>query len=111
MNNYSFFGRICIIKKETVIGILCAVPFVCLASYFWINARNMPGVSFEWYWSGDLIYKFGFPLTAIVLYFPTYAGRYLTPDDHWWAIPLLNLLFIIQWVLWTHLISYLIHKK
>jgi hypothetical protein len=44
----------------------------------------------------------------IVIKLPGYAGRYLTTKDDLWAIPLVSLLFVVQWVIWGQLLVLII---
>jgi hypothetical protein len=57
-----------------------------------------------------MVYSLGFPLTYIVLGFPSYAGRLLEDGDNWWAIPLVDVLFVLQWVIWSQLLARLIRR-
>ncbi len=96
-------------NKPTKIGLFIALPFALLASYSWLVGPKLT-VAFEAYWFGDQVYKLGYPLTGLVLYFPKYSGRYLTPSDHWWALPFINILFIFQWIIWSHAVAFFLRK-
>ena len=93
-------------------AIASALPFVVLASFAWIKAVTDNSVpTYEVYLFGDLIYLLGSPLTLIVLGLPFYAGRYLSDSDNWWAIPLVDFLFVLQWVIWSQLINRTLTQK
>ena len=50
---------------------------------------------------GALAYwVFGFPITILAMK----AMPTLRFEDHWWAIPTLSALVVIQWVIWANLI-------
>jgi len=87
-------------RRAAWIAVISAVPFVALAFYSWIKAvvdKSVP--TYEVYLFGDVIYLLGSPLTLIVLGLPFYAGRHLSDGDNWWAIPLVDFLFILQWII------------
>jgi hypothetical protein len=93
-------------KRAAWIAVIAALPLVALASYSWIKAVTDKSVpTYEVYLFGDVIYLLGSPLTLLVLGLPFYAGRQLSGSDNWWAIPLVDFLFILQWVVWSQLIS------
>jgi hypothetical protein len=88
-------------KRAIWIASIAALPFVALASWLWYvgaTDRSMPDA----YISGDLIYMLGYPLTKIMWQF------HPNDRDMWWAIPLADALFILQWIIWGQLIAYLI---
>ena len=93
-------------KQAAAIAVVSAIPFVALASYSWIRAttdQSFPAYEADHF--GDMIYLLGSPLTLIVLGLPYYAGTFLKGSDNWWAIPLTDLLFVLQWVIWSQLIA------
>jgi hypothetical protein len=93
-------------KRAAWIAVVAAIPFVALASHAWIKgATDNSFPHYEAYHFGDLIYMLGFPLTQVVLGFPHYAGRLLQDSDNWWAIPLIDILFVLQWIIWSQLIA------
>ncbi len=96
-------------KNPSIIGLLISLPFVIVASYSWLICPIFT-VSHEAYWFGDQIYKLGFPLTGIILYFPEYSGRFLTNADNWWALPLIDILFILQWIIWSYVGAFFLRK-
>jgi len=84
-------------------AIVCGLPFVLLAGKMWDMAGG-PGsyMGFE-YAIGDFIYWFGVPLTGLRVIYTKCAGP-LHRADHWWAIPVMSGLFLLQWVIWAQLI-------
>ncbi len=94
-------------KKETIIAIIFALPFVCIASYLWLNASNFAGGTFEAYWYGDRIYNLGLPLTGIVIYGPSNASSVISSEKDWWLVPIIDILFFLQWIIWAHILSFL----
>lgn len=98
-------------KRGAVIAVGLALPFVGIATYFWLRALG-EGIhsarAIELFFVGDFIYALGFPLTYIMLILPVDAGRVLSPSDYWWAIPSIDALFIVQWIIWSQLIVLLI---
>ena len=57
-----------------------------------------------------MIYMLGSPLTLIAVGPPLFAGRFLQYGDNWWAIPLIDTLFLLQWVIWSQLISLIVDR-
>lgn len=98
-------------KRGAVIAVGLSLPFVGIATYFWLRALG-EGIhsarAIETFFVGDFIYSFGFPLTYIVLILPANVGKVLGPSDYWWAIPAIDALFILQWIIWSQLIILLI---
>ncbi|GEM_PF-5197989 len=90
-----------ILQYKTVIAIIAAFPFVSAASYLWLNAPNFYGPVHEAYWLGGQIYKLGLPFTGLILYGP---GNFSVEDDRW-LVPVLDLLFFLQWIVWIHLLN------
>jgi hypothetical protein len=85
-----------------------ALPFVLLADYAWMTAESSPAQHpADNYVVGDQIFNLGWPLTRVILG-PALHGHYLTPNDHWWAIPSLDLLFLLQWIVWGQLVVWII---
>jgi hypothetical protein len=98
-------------KIAALLAVLAALPLVGLGLFFWLSARthNYQGVlGVEADEMSYFIFRMGAPLTKIVLSFPSYAGRYLTKSDDWWAIPSTVLLFIVQWVIWSQPLALLL---
>jgi hypothetical protein len=92
-------------KRAAIIAIVLALPFVTLASDAWIRAatdRSFPAYEADHF--GDMIYFLGSPLTLIVLGLPYFAGVYLNHARDWLWIPLTDLLFVLQWVIWSQLL-------
>jgi hypothetical protein len=92
-------------KRINCIAALGALPFVALATLAWIGGVSSSGAnSVEAYFLGDVIYLVGSPLTLVVLRFHNLTGHVLTAGDDIWAIPLIDVLFIVQWIFWGQLI-------
>jgi hypothetical protein len=89
--------------------IVLALLLLAFADYCWITAESSPSAA-ESYFLGDAIFKLGWPLTQVIFTFPDWAGRDLIPADHVWAVPLVDILFITQWLVWAQLIIWLIHR-
>ncbi|HEY6246303.1 MAG TPA: hypothetical protein VIX17_20290 [Pyrinomonadaceae bacterium] len=92
-------------KKATWCAIAVALPFTLLGSAMWIMATfsSDPVRRVELYGCADPMYHYlGGPLTHIVYVF-TPAGT-LETSDNWWALPLINALFVAQWIIWAQLI-------
>ncbi len=89
-------------KGLLVVTVVLALPFLTFGSLVWITAATTNN-AFRLYEIGDSAYSLGMPLTLAVLKFPTYAGRGLQTSDHWWAIPLIDTLFVLQWIIWGQL--------
>jgi hypothetical protein len=92
-------------KRAAIIAVVLALPFVALASDAWIRAatdRSFPAYEADHF--GDMIYFLGSPLTLIVLGLPYFAGVYLKHAHDWIWIPLIDLLFVLQWVIWSQLL-------
>ena len=95
--------------KVLVASVVLTLPFVICGSFFWISAGSVtdnPGMQLSGYELGDLLYQLGFPLTRFVLDFGKYAGRNLGPSDDLWAVPLVDILFILQWIIWGQLLVF-----
>jgi hypothetical protein len=91
--------------RAALIAMASALPLVALASYSWITAaRGLYALADDVYLFGDMIYFLGSPLTLIVLGLPFYQRRYLSDGDIWWAIPMTNSLFILQWIIWSQML-------
>jgi hypothetical protein len=85
-----------------------ALPFVLLADLAWMTAETSPAPhSIDNYVVGDQIFSLGWPLTQVILR-PAITGHHLTASDHWWAIPSLNLLFLLQWIVWGQIVLWII---
>jgi hypothetical protein len=86
-------------------GLVASLPFIVLASLLEIvgSFSHDAMTKDDAYSYGDGIYLYlGYPLPRIVLTF--LAPRGLRDIDNWWAVPLLNVLFVIQWIIWAYLI-------
>jgi hypothetical protein len=92
----------------TLIATSAALPLILLADFAWMTAETSPAPHpIDNYVVGDQIFSLGWPLTQIILR-PALSGHYLTTSDHWWAIPSLDLLFLLQWIIWGQVVVWII---
>ena len=108
--------KIGIHSKVTLITVLVALPFAVSGGCIWrdgVAAVQSTETSFYYYdFLGGAAYTFfGFPLTSIAL-------RLISPlafDQHWWQLPTLSALVILQWIIWANLALWIgrivIHKQ
>jgi hypothetical protein len=99
-------------RRAALIACIAALPFITLASYSWVKAatdKSFPAYEADHF--GDLIYLLGSPLTLVVLGIPYYAGVYLDHGFDWFWIPLVDCLFVLQWMVWSQLISRIAEQK
>jgi hypothetical protein len=94
-------------KRAALIAFLLAIPFVVAGLSAWFEGRahyyeGPYGVEASQF--AFMVFSLGSPLTLIVLKFHLYSGRFLQMTDDWWAMPLVVLLFIVQWVGWSQLL-------
>lgn len=87
-----------------------ALPFIASASYVWLTAAKSYVYIQDSYSVGDGIYALGAPLTLVVLGYG-YLGPSFRAGDHWWAIPLANVLFVVQWIIWGQLIAHFLTPR
>lgn len=90
--------------KVTLIAALVAMPFAISGGCIWrdgVAAVQSSDRSFYYYdYLGTQAYLlFGFPLTLIAMHVLPGFGF----DDHWWGIPTLSALVILQWIIWANL--------
>lgn len=93
-------------KFATRFALIYSSPFVALASICEIIASLTSNViaKDDFYTYGDAIYfYFGYPLPRLLLIFVGQHG--LRDGDIWWAVPVLDALFVIQWIIWAQLIA------
>jgi len=90
--------------KATWFAIAMALPFILLESFMWLTAPSLDPVGrMEVYGCSDPMYHYlGGPLTHIVYVFTT--DGLLQTSDNWWALPLVDSLFVAQWIIWAQLI-------
>ena len=91
--------------KASIIAFLCALPFIGIAASYWhLESRNaFMGYG---YWLGDQIFNLGAPLTLLMDVYVHRAGP-LKPADDRWAIPVMCILFVVQWIIWAQLILWI----
>jgi hypothetical protein len=90
----------------TRLAVLLSIPVILLASFIEVAAtlNADQAAKIETYEISDGLYLFfGYPLTQIIIIFSKPGG--LQDSDNWGAVPLLNCLFIAQWVIWAQLIA------
>jgi hypothetical protein len=91
--------------KATWFGVAAAVPFILLGSAMWMMATwsSDPVRRVELYGCADPLFHYlGGPLTHIVYMFTT--DGLLKASDNWWALPMVDALFVAQWIIWAQLI-------
>jgi len=89
-------------KKATGLAVALALPFVLLGSSMWLMASHSdnPVARAELYGCADPMYHYlGLPLTHIIYVFK--AQGTLETSDNWWALPMVDALFIAQWIIWA----------
>jgi hypothetical protein len=99
-------------RRAALIACIAALPFIALASYSWVRAatdKSFPAYEADLF--GDLIYVLGSPLTLLVLGIPYCTGLYLDHEYDWLWIPLVDSLFVVQWIIWAQLISRVAEQK
>jgi len=93
-------------KWATRFAIMFSVPIMLLASFIAMVAMlsSSNEMKSDCYDLSDGLYLFfGYPLTRIINIFAHPGG--LNDKDNWWALPLLNLLFLLQWIIWAQMIA------
>jgi hypothetical protein len=97
--------------KAAIIAMLAALPIMTLATFFWIRARVPSVYSDTIYSFGDTLFQLGFPLTTVL--FTTLLdilGGKFTRESELWALPLMNIAFLLQWMIWSQLIVWIRDK-
>jgi len=89
-------------------AIVLALPFTACATYMWLTASSSYVTAQDSYQVGDGIYALGAPLTLIVLGYGYLGG--IGDSAHWWAIPLLDYLFVFQWAMRGRLSALIIQR-
>ena len=92
-------------KKATRVALALSLPFILLGSSMWITATWSSDLvrRVELYGCADPMYHYlGGPLTHIVYVFK--PDRLLETSDNWWALPLIDALFVAQWIIWAQLV-------
>jgi len=92
-------------KWATRSAIVVSAPIILFASSIELVAMlSDKAVKIDGYEIGDGLYLFvGYPLTWIINIFANPNG--LQDGDNWWAVPLLDVLFLFQWIIWAQLIA------
>jgi hypothetical protein len=81
-------------KKAALISIVCALPFMFLASWFWISGQKPSVFSEALYIMGDAIFQLGFPLTtALYIFLLSALGGKFNKENEVWALPYNQLCF------------------
>lgn len=91
-----------------VMGAVLALPFIFWGSLFWLPspAAGTPPVYTHGARWGSLFYYFGWPLTLIILATAEHVGDLdFLSSNYWWAVPLIDFLFVLQWIIWGQLIA------
>ncbi len=97
-------------KKAALISIICALPFMSLASWFWIRGQEPSIYPDTLYNLGDAISQLGFPMTTTLYIFLLSIFGKFTKGSEVWALPLINFFFSIQWIIWSQLIVFIYRK-
>ncbi len=108
--------KLLISKRAAKIAVISALPFMALASYFWIqiylSVRTTDQIIF--YSISQTIFLLGSPLTLIYILSLKILDRILTEflgnNLAFLVLPILNLLFLLQWIIWSQLIVYVNRK-
>jgi hypothetical protein len=95
-------------KRLAILACLVAIPFVIAGVTAWVEGRAHSyhgpyGIEADQF--GYIVFSWGSPLTLIVLKSHAYVGRNLQTTDDWWAIPLIVILFFLQWVVWSQVLA------
>lgn len=93
-------------KWATRFAIILSVPIMLLASFIAMVAMlsSSNEMKIDCYdLSAGLYLFFGYPLTRIINIFAGPGG--LQDRDSWWALPLVNLLLLFQWIIWAQMIA------
>lgn len=107
----NYFNIMKIHKKSILISTICALPFMFLASGFWISGRKPSVYSDTLYNMGDAIFQMGFPLTTIFYdLLLNFLGGKFTKENEVWTLPFINILFLAQWILWSQIIVLILRK-
>ena len=98
-------------KKTAFTAFISALPFVFLASWLWIDARTPSVFSDVPYLLGDIIFQLGFPLTTTI--FVVHLGLFgkFSKENELWLIPIISLVFIIQWIIWSQVIMFIYARR
>ncbi len=87
--------------KTTLITAIIAVPFAVSGGCVWRQGVASGDVFYYYDFLGSMAYTvLGFPLAPLGMW----AMAPLRFDQHWWQIPTLSALVIIQWVIWANVI-------
>ena len=108
--------KLVISKRAAKIAVISALPFMALASYFWIqiyfSVRTTDQIVFSSI--SQIIFLLGSPLTLIYIMSLKMLDRNLTElfgsNFSSLVLPTLNLLFLIQWIIWSQLIAIIYQK-
>ena len=97
-------------RKAAIIAVIASLPVVVFSTYHWILAYTIPP-SIESNYHGIIgFYGFmlGSPLTLLYTLSAPYIGTFLRwtigNELDFLVIPVMALLFIAQWVIWSQLI-------
>jgi len=94
-----------LVKQAIRFGLMASLPFIVMASLLEIlgTFSHHAMTKDDAYSYGDAIYIYlGYPLPRMVLMLIAPHG--LRDVDNWWAVPLLDVLFVVQWIIWAYVI-------
>ena len=89
--------------KAALLAAIISLPLILMAGSLWSDGAKATEPGYYYYFLGGLIYLLGSPLTLLILLFTHYV-RPLAAADNRWAIPVMNGLFLLQWIIWSQLI-------
>jgi hypothetical protein len=103
-------------KKAAIISSVLAFPFMASASYIWIQIYMTESITdkmfFQFY--SLTIFLLGSPLTLIYMFLMAVIEKILKEaienNLEFLVLPTLNLLFLIQWIIWSQLIVFIRRK-
>lgn len=95
-------------RKAAIISIIAATPFMVLGSMFWLTSvltdkSGGIGRALTFFMS-YLIFRLGSPLVQLFFLLLETLEKKVTLADVWWQLPLINILFLAQWLIWSQLL-------
>lgn len=102
--------KLLIDRKAAFTASILAFPFMALASYFWIQIYFTTRTSDQifCYSISQFIFLLGSPLTLIYILCLEILDKILTEllgnNFAFLVLPIMNLMFLIQWIIWSQLI-------
>lgn len=105
--------KILVSKKAAIISLILALPLTTFATYLWIEGVKGGIYSEAAEEMGMFVfYVLGFPLgTFVFKIFLSIGGEKFHETTEIWAIPFLNIAFLLQWLIWFQVFAFLWHKS